>query len=166
MSSALSEIPVARRQRLAATLGLFAVLFVTVGVVATTGDAPGTKVFAGIALAIAALLALIAWGVAHSVKLDLAEARLDRAIDDAVAADGGRHSLCNCGHDHDYTEMHVRGAHDTVTETAEATASGSDACRHDGSGALCAHDCTSCVMQKLRPSPDATRSERLRADSV
>lgn len=162
VSSALSDIPVERRRRIAATLGLFAVLFVTVGIVATTGQGPGTvKVFSAIALTIATVLALIAWGVARSVKLDLADEALDRAIDAAVAGGGGKHAICNCGHDHDYAEMHVRGAHNEAVNARAA-----DTCSHDGTGADCTHDCTSCVMQKLRPSPSATRAERLRADSV
>src|SRR3954452_15075555 len=41
VNSALSTVPIERRRRLAATLGLFAVLFVTVGIVATTGSTPG-----------------------------------------------------------------------------------------------------------------------------
>ncbi|HJQ41834.1 MAG TPA: hypothetical protein VJ831_02005 [Jatrophihabitantaceae bacterium] len=160
MTSALSGIAVERRRRLAATLGLFAVLFVTVGIVATTGQSPGTvKVFSAVSLTIAAFLALLAWGVSHSVKLDLDDAELDRAIDEAVARRGGRHSLCDCGHEHDYNAMHVRGAHldDSITD---------DACSHDGTGADCAHDCTSCVMRTLRPSPRQTRAERLGVDSA
>jgi hypothetical protein len=163
VSSALSDIPVERRRRIAATLGLFAALFVTVGIVATTGQGPGTvKVFSAIALTIATVLALIAWGVSHSVKLDLADEALDRAIDAAVAGGGGKHAICNCGHDHDYAEMHVRGAHD---QPANAVTADTDTCSHDGAGADCTHDCTSCVMQKLRPSPTATRADRLAADS-
>jgi len=159
VNSALYEIPVERRRRLAATLGLFAVLFVTVGIVATTGSTPGVvRVFSAVALSIAAVLALIAWGVSHSVKVDLAEERLDRAIDATMKAHGGTSAMCGCGHDHDPDEMHVRtGRHET--DDAEA-------CAHDGSGTDCTHNCVSCVLRTLRPSPTQTREERLRAESA
>ena len=42
MSSSLSRIPPSKRRQLAATLGLFSVLFIAVGAVAETG--PGTSV--------------------------------------------------------------------------------------------------------------------------
>jgi hypothetical protein len=159
VNSALTEVPVERRRRLAATLGLFAVLFVAVGIVATTGTTPGVvKVFSAIALSIAAVLGLMAWGVSHSVKLELAQLRLDRAIDEAMQAHGGSAAMCGCGHDHDPNEMHVRtGRH----ETNEA-----EACAHDGSGRDCTHNCVSCVMRALRPSPTQTREERLRPQSA
>jgi hypothetical protein len=146
VNSALSGISAERRRRSAATLGLFSVLFVTVGVVALTGTTPGVvRVFSSISLGIAALLALIAWGVAHSVKLDLAEQRLDAAIDAAVKAQGGADLTCGCGHEHDPDEMHITDA---------------DQCAHDGTGTECAHSCESCVLAALRPSPSRTRTER------
>lgn len=146
VNSALSGIPIDRRRRLAATLGLFAVLFVTVGVVATTGTTPGVvRVFSAIAFVVAAMLALAAWGISHSVKVDVADQSLDRAIDEAIAARGG--VACGCGHDHDMDEMHVQAD--------------PDVCAHDGSGAACAHDCETCVLTAMRPAPDRTRGERL-----
>ncbi|MCU1658406.1 MAG: hypothetical protein JWO57_3062 [Pseudonocardiales bacterium] len=145
MNSALSGIPVDRRRRLAATLGLFAVLFVTVGTVALTGTTPGVvRVFSAVALAIAAVVALAAWGVAHSIKLDVAEQRLDAAIEAAVNERNGGDLACGCGHDHDAAEMHV-----------------TDVCAHDGSGTDCTHSCDTCVLASMRPSPSRSRSERL-----
>ena len=142
MNSRLSVLPIGARRRLAATLGLFTVLFIAVGAVAATGSGSAVApAFSAVALVIALLLALMAWGIAHSIKLDLAEQRLDRAIEATVAARGG--SMCSCGHDHDPNELHV-----------------SDACAHDGSGAACEHDCESCVLAAMRPSPSQTRSQR------
>jgi hypothetical protein len=153
VNSALSGIPIERRRRSAATLGLVAVLFVTVGVVALTGSTPGVvRVFSAISLAVAAVLALIAWGVAHSVKLDAAEQRLDAAIDAAVQ---GRPALaCGCGHEHDADELHV-------TDADRLGGTDAEACAHDGSGGACAHDCDSCTLKALRPSPTTPRAERL-----
>jgi hypothetical protein len=158
VNSSLSVIPVPRRRRLAATLGLFAVLFVTVGIVATTGSTPGVvRVFSATALSIATLLALMAWGVSHSVRSDLAEQRLDAAIDEAIAAHGGSDLACRCGREHDPDEMHVdTGRHETVAES----------CEHDGTGSACSHNCVTCVLASLRPSPTRTRAERLGADST
>jgi hypothetical protein len=145
VNSALSGIPITRRRRLAATLGLFAVLFVAVGAVAATGSTPTTvRVFSAVSLAVAAALALIAWGVLHSVKIDLAESTLDAAIEDALAARGGTDIACSCGHDHDPDELHV-----------------TDACSHDGNGADCTHNCDTCVLAAMRPSPTTPRAERL-----
>jgi hypothetical protein len=145
VNSALSGVPVARRKTAAATLALFAVLFLAVGAVAAsgTGTAP-VRAFAVIALLVSALLGLLAWGVAPSVKLELGEQGRDAAIGVAVAAHGGTALACGCGHDHDPDELHV-----------------TDACRHDGAGEACEHDCETCVLAAMRPSPTATRGERL-----
>lgn len=149
----LSAVPLAKRKQLAATLGLFATLFVAVGAVAATG--PGTAVvraFVVIALVVAVLLALIAWGVVRSIT-DEATARatieserdVDALIDEAMAASPRTYgTLCNCGHDHDPTELHVTD----------------DPCAHDGTGHECSHTCSDCVLARLRPSPDRTRAER------
>ena len=87
--------------------------------------------FAALGFAVAAVLALLAWGLMRSISIDLADRDLDRAIESAVARSGG--SMCDCGHDHDPDEMHV-----------------TDSCKHDGSGAACAHDCDTCVLAGLR----------------
>jgi hypothetical protein len=144
VNSRLVNVPIGARRRLGATLGLFTVLLVAVGAVAATGQggSAAAPLFSAIAFVIAALLALLAWGMQHSIKIDLAEQRLDRAIEQTVAAGGG--SMCDCGHDHDPNELHV-----------------SDGCAHDGSGAACTHDCETCVLAALRPSPTKTRSQRL-----
>jgi hypothetical protein len=142
VNSRLSVVPIGARRGLAATLGLFTVLFVAIGAVAATGaGAEAAPAFSAVAFLIAVVLALLAWGMHHSVKLDLAERRLDQAIMDTIAARGG--SLCDCGHEHDPDELHV-----------------TDACAHDGSGAECAHDCETCVLSAMRPSPSQTRSQR------
>ena len=133
MSSSLSAIPIAKRRHLAAVLGLFSTLFVTIGLVAWLGRvSTAIVVFSSVALVTALVLGAMAWGVIASVKNDLAEARLDRAIEAGVTASGG--TMCDCGHDHDPNEMHVTGA----------------PCAHDGSGDACAHDCDSCALQALR----------------
>lgn len=144
MSASLSGIPIAKRRQLAATIGLFSVLFVAVGLVATTGTTPGVvRVFSAVAIVIAVVLALTAWGVLHSIKAELAEQQLDAAIEASVKEHGA--SMCDCGHDHDPNEMHVRG----------------DACAHDGAGDDCAHDCQNCVLAAMRPSPTLSREARL-----
>lgn len=110
---------------------------------AATGDKGATvRVFSAVALVVAATLALVAWGLLHSVKIDTAESQLDAAIEDAIAA--GTDLSCDCGHEHDPNELHV-----------------SDTCAHDGSGAKCSHDCDSCVLAAMRPSPTPPRTERL-----
>ena len=142
MSSSLAHIPVHKRRRLAATLGLFAMLFVAVAAVSATGpDTAGMKTFVAVALVVAVLLALIGWGVIRSVHLDVAERHLDDAIVSAVRAKGGQ--LCDCGHEHDPTELHV------------VDAEPGDACAHDGTGAECAHSCDTCVLASLRPRSTA-----------
>lgn len=143
MASQLSGIAVEKRRLLAATLGLFAALFIAVGAVAATGASTAVvKGFVAVALLLALLLALMAWGVAHSIKADVAEQGVDAAIEQAVRARGG--SLCDCGHEHDPTELHVTD----------------DPCARDGAGAGCTHTCDTCVLARLRPSPNRTRAER------
>ena len=146
VTSPLSGIALAKRRQFAATLGLFAMLFIAVGAVAATGatSAP-IKAFVVIALLVAAVLGVVALGVLRSIKLELAEQRLDAAIADVVKARGG--SMCDCGHDHDPAEMHV------VADDR------SDACAHDGSGADCSHSCDTCVLAALRPAPAARRPQ-------
>jgi hypothetical protein len=126
-----------KRKQLAATLGLFSVLFIAVGAVAATGPATAViRVFVVLALAVAVLLALIAWGVARSVRVDRVDQSLDAAIEAAVAASpGGFGQLCDCGHEHDPTELHVTD----------------DPCEQDGAGHDCTHSCDTCVLASLRP---------------
>jgi hypothetical protein len=144
VTSQLSGIPVEKRRQLAATIGLFAVLFFAVGAVAWTGPATvGLRVFVGLSFVVAAVLALIAWGVVTSVKRDLADQRLEAAIAETIAARGGL--SCGCGHDHDPAELHV-----------------TDACAHDGAGDACAHDCDTCVLAGLRPAGAAAATSAAR----
>ncbi|HZC69730.1 MAG TPA: hypothetical protein VE442_03460 [Jatrophihabitans sp.] len=150
MSSSLSSVAVEKRRQLAATLGLFAMLFIAVGAVGATGaTTPLVKAFVVGSLLVAALLGLLAWGVLQSVKRDVAERRLDAAIEAAVAARGG--SMCDCGIEHDPNEMHLVG-----DEHGQSV----DACDHDGRGTDCAHSCETCVLAAMRPSPNTTRAQR------
>jgi uncharacterized membrane protein (DUF485 family) len=134
MSSPLNRVPIAKRRQLAATLGLFSVLFVAVAAVTgTERQTPVLTAFLVIALLVAVALALMGWGVVTSVKNDLAEQRLDEAIEQAI----GTRSLCSCGHDHDPTELHVVD----------------DPCERDGTGRDCTHSCDTCVLAASRPRP-------------
>jgi hypothetical protein len=159
VSSPLSGIAAAKRRQLAATLGLFAMLFVAVGAVAGTGATTTLmKVFVAVSLAVALLLALVAYGVLRSVRLDAAERRLDAALEEAVRAGGGR--MCDCGHDHDPDELHfVDGEGQHLTGRPAAT------CAHDGHGEDCTHSCETCVLAALRdpanerPVPAARRPQ-------
>jgi hypothetical protein len=154
VASTLSRIPIESRRRLAATVGLFATLFIAVGAVAATGpSSAGVRVFSVLAFVVAGLLALTGWGMLRSVRLDAAEQRLDRAVAASVAALGPearQQVACGCGHDHDPGEMHVSG---------EPAAAGAE-CGHDGHGLVCAHDCEVCVLATMRPSPTETRAAR------
>jgi hypothetical protein len=132
VNSALFAVPIERRRRLAATLGLFAALFVAVGAVSTTGRGGAVMlVFAGIAFLVALALGLAAWGVAHSVKLELAVQHLDAAIGEVMARSG---KTCGCGHEHDPSEMHV----------TDRPACGAPSA-HD-----CTNDCSTCTLAALR----------------
>jgi hypothetical protein len=139
----MSGISVDKRRQLAATLGLFSVLFIAVGTVAATGASTGVvKAFVVIALLVAVLLALMAWGVARSVKIDLADEHLDAVIDEAVQTAGG--SRCGCGHEHDPDELHVTD----------------DPCEQDGAGHDCTHTCDTCVLARLRPGAETVGAGR------
>ena len=143
MPSSLNDIPVEKRKQLAATLGLFSVFFIAVGAVAATG--PNTAViraFVVIALVVAVLLSLMAWGVIHSVDLDDDDVDLDAAIDAAITASpGGYGQFCDCGHEHDPTELHVTD----------------EPCEQDGAGHDCTHSCATCVLTALRGDDSAAR---------
>jgi hypothetical protein len=161
MTSPLSGIPIEKRRHAAATVGLFAALFVAIGAVAATGrTSAAAPVFSVLALVLALVLGMIAWGITRSVRIDLAEARLDAAIEATLADRPEYQTLCNCGHDHDPTVLHVVDD-DDAEAPAHDDAAHDDACAHDGDGALCAHDCSTCVLTALRPSPNHTRAERM-----
>jgi hypothetical protein len=126
----MSGISVDKRRQLAATLGLFSVLFIAVGTVAATGASTGVvKAFVVIALA-------------RSVKIDLADEHLDAVIDEAVQTAGG--SRCGCGHEHDPDELHVTD----------------DPCEQDGAGHDCTHTCDTCVLARLRPGAETVGAGR------
>ncbi len=160
MTSPLSAIKVEKRRQLAATLGLFAMLFIAVGAVAATGATTATvKAFVLIALVVAVLLGLTAWGVAHSVKLDVADRLLDTTIEAAVNASG--RSMCDCGVEHDPNEMHIVGDDQGYRVGDDQGYRVGAECSHDGSGRDCTHSCDSCALAAMRPSPDRTRAQRL-----
>ena len=140
MTSSLSRVPAAARRRLATVLAGFAVLFLAVGALAVSGGGLAAVLLGAVALLVGVLLGLMAWGVAHSIRLAAAEQRLDQAIEDTLAAAGGSAALCGCGHEHDPSELHVTDA---------------DGCAHDGAGAQCAHDCQACVLAGLRSGGSA-----------
>ena len=151
MTSPLSGIAVEKRRQLAATLGLLAMVFVAVGAVGATGATNALmKGFVAVSLVVAVFLALMAWGVLRSVRLDravLADRRLDAAIEEAMAASG--RSMCDCGHEHDPDELHFvdgEGQHLTGAKAA---------CAHDSTGAECAHSCDTCVLASMRLDPVA-----------
>jgi hypothetical protein len=159
VTSPLSGIAAEKRRQLAATLGLFAMLFIAVGAVAATGATTAAiKAFVVVALLVAVFLGLMAWGVLRSVQLDLADRRLDAAIEDAVRATG--RSMCGCGVEHDPDEMHF------VDGEGQHLSGKTFGCSHDGKGTDCAHSCETCVLATLRPSPHATRAERLSTRSA
>jgi hypothetical protein len=144
VTAPLSAVPKARRKQLSATFVIFAVLFAAVGAVALAGQGGAAiAAFAGLGFAIALVLLLAAWGLLHTVRVDErqeAAAQLDASIDAAITealAAQGYGSLCNCGHEHDPTELHITDA---------------EPCSHDGTGAACSHDCESCVLAAMRPS--------------
>jgi hypothetical protein len=155
VTSPLSGIAPEKRRQLAATLGLFAMLFVAVGAVAATGATTALmKTFVVIALLVALVLALVAWGVLRSLRLDLADQRVDAAIAAAIRANGRQ--ICDCGHEHDPDELHFVDG-----EGQHLTGSSTPACAHDGTGDDCAHSCESCVLAALRterrPQPGPRR---------
>jgi len=147
-------------------------LFIAIGAVAATGASTAIiKGFVAVALVVAALLGLMAWGVLRSIRLDLADKRLDAAIEQAVRASG--RSMCDCGHEHDPDELHfvrdenghfVDGEGQHLTGAKHATAA--TECRHDGTGADCAHSCDTCMLAALRPSPNRTRAERIQTEGT
>lgn len=127
-------------------------LFIAIGAVATTGATTALiKGFVVVALLIAVLLGLMAWGVLHSIKLDLNDRAVDAAIVEAMQAAG--RSMCGCGHEHDPDELHFvdgEGQHLTGAK-----------CAHDGTGVDCSHSCNTCVLAAMRPSPSQTRADRM-----
>ena len=148
MTSPLSGIAVEKRRQLAATLGLLAMLFLAVGAVSSTATVNAvTTAFIVVSLVVAVLLALLAWGLLRSVRLDAADRRLDAAIEEAMKA-GGR-SMCDCGHEHDPDELHFVDGEGQHLTGSSRPASG-PACAHDGSGTDCAHSCDTCVLASMR----------------
>ena len=145
VASSLSRVPVEKRKQLAATLGLFSVLCVAVAAVSATGpDSVSIRVFMTVGLVAGVVLALMAWGVANSIRLDKAEAEVDAAIEAAVGGHGphGAHGqLCGCGHQHDPDELHITDAE------PEPSAS----CAADGHGHDCTHSCDTCVLAAHAP---------------
>jgi hypothetical protein len=143
VTSALSAVPRGKRKQLGTTLALFALLFLAVGAVALAGGGgAAVGAFAAVAILVSAALALTACGVLRSIRIEHREdaatqldASIDAAITEALAAQGYG-SLCNCGHEHDPTELHITDA---------------EPCPNDATGQACAHDCESCLLAAMRP---------------
>jgi ABC-type nickel/cobalt efflux system permease component RcnA len=87
-----------------------------------------------LALLAAAVIALAAWGLWQSVRLDVATTRLDSVVA-GVLADHDDPLTCGCGHQHDPNELHVH--------------TGTD-CAQDGTGTTCSHSCETCVLATRR----------------
>ena len=155
MNSTLSAIPAARRRHLAALLGLFGALFLAVGAVALTGNAPGAvRVFAAVALTGALLLGLTAWGVAASVRMERSTAQLDAVIEESIAGLGDHEALrCGCGGDHDPDEMHVRGTDPDAAVDATAASCPASGQAAGAVAADCPHSCAACVLTGQPSSP-------------
>ena len=133
MSSELSRIPVPRRRRAAALVGLFAVFLLAIGALPWAAEtSTAVRVLAAIVIAVAVVLALVAWGLLQSTIVDerrQAEAELDAVLIEAAGPAGA----CGCGQVHDPDELHI-----------------TDSCGHDGGGTDCAHTCDTCVLSSLR----------------
>jgi hypothetical protein len=98
MASQLSAVPMERRRRAAATAGLITALLVAAGVMPWLGPAPSVlRVLATIALAAAAVVGFVGWGLLTSIRADHAESQLDAAIAAAVA--DACTSVDTCTHD-------------------------------------------------------------------
>jgi hypothetical protein len=127
-------IPVATRRRAVVGLGGFALLSTVVGVLALLDGHAALVIVGALALLAAAMIALAAWGMWHSVRLDAAAALLDTAVA-GVLAEHDDSLTCGCGHQHDPNELHVH----TGTE-----------CAQDGTGTTCSHSCQTCVLAARR----------------
>jgi hypothetical protein len=68
--------------------------------------------------------------------------------------------MCGCGVEHDPDEMHF------VDGEGQHLSGKSFGCAHDGRGTDCAHSCDTCVLATLRPSPHATRAQRMATRSA
>jgi ABC-type nickel/cobalt efflux system permease component RcnA len=134
VSSSLSTIPVATRRAGAVGLAGFALLSTVVGVLAIIDGHAALVTVGALAVLAAAVIALAAWGMWQSVRLDVATARLDTAVA-GVLADHRDALPCGCGHDHDPEEMHVQTGVD---------------CAQDGAGTACSHTCQTCVLTAHR----------------
>ncbi|HEY3738122.1 MAG TPA: hypothetical protein VGL26_11845 [Jatrophihabitans sp.] len=129
MASQLASIAPATRRRAAAVVGVFAALFAVVGVLSWARDAnAAVRVIGTIVLVAAAVLALIAWGLLNSIRVDRLSDELDAELAEAIAH---HDATCGCGQTHDMTEM-------------------TTVCAHDGAGTDCAHNCDTCALAALR----------------
>jgi hypothetical protein len=140
MQRQLSAVPAARRRQAVVALSILSVLFLAVGILPWTAPAPlSVRLVALVAVVAAGLGASIAWGLAHSIKLDQLRAR-EAEFDAMLAAAGGG---CNCGTDHG------TGGHPARSQATPGGSADPD-CPADGHGAACAHDCAACVLSQLR----------------
>jgi hypothetical protein len=141
--SQLAAIPPSTRRRAAAVVGAFAVLFGVVGVLCWVRDSTlALRILGVIVLLAAVVLALIAWGLLNSVRIDRISDELDAEIAEQIAH---HDATCGCGQDHDMTEMTTVSGAPPAATTADCSGGG-----HDGSGTECAHDCDTCTLAALR----------------
>jgi hypothetical protein len=124
--------------------GVLAVALAAVGL--TPWFSPAPAVVRGIAVAMlvaAVALALIAWGLARSVRVEQDDASLDAAVTSAMAAAGQQ--MCDCAEPHDPDEMHITDADPKTARALGAAGDPQDAACASNS-ASCAHDCVTCIL--------------------
>ncbi len=118
-------------------MGLVSLLLIAVAGLSWAADsATAVRILAAVVLVVAVFVALVAWGLRQSARLDrfrAAEAELDAVLVSTAASAGL--GGCGCGHEHDPSELHI-----TDAECAGTTAASPE----------CPHTCESCVLSALR----------------
>ena len=142
--SSLSTIPVATRRRGSVGLAGFALLSTVVGVLAIVDGHAALVTVGVLAVLAAAVIALAAWGMWQSVRLDVATARLD---------DGGRRGSRRT------TATRSRAAADTTTTRRRCTSPARTVPR-TAPVRPAAHTCQTCVLT-ARPLA-LSRADRVR----
>jgi len=130
VASRLASVPVIARRRTASVAGVFAALFLAVGVLALAGDMNWfVRVLGVIVLIGAVVLALITWGLLNSIRVDRYADEFDAEMAAAIAE---HDATCGCGESHDTDRTDIVG------------------CGHDGAGTDCARDCSTCTLAALK----------------
>lgn len=130
-------------------------LSTVVGMLAIVDGHAALVIVGVLALIAAAVIALAAWGMWQSVRLDAATAQLDAAVA-GVLAEHGDSMRCGCGHEHDPNEMHVQTGVVHLGPASEDTGPAAPGlpvgteCAQDGTGATCSHTCQTCVLAARR----------------